>query len=57
MKGFELLLQGVGERIDINEAEKKCLTNFTSVAMKLIDLNDFSNNLVMSEVIEDGIKL
>ena len=43
--------------IDIKEAEKKCLNKFTSVAIKLIDLNDFSNNLIMSEVIEDGIKL
>ena len=43
--------------IDIREAEKQCLNKFTSIAIKLIDLNDFSNNLVMREVIEDGIKL
>ena len=43
--------------IDIKEAEKVCLNKFTSIAIKLNDLNDFSNNLVMREVIEDGIKL
>ena len=43
--------------IDIKEAEKKCSNKFTTVNIKLIDLNDFSNNLVMREVIEDGIKL
>ena len=43
--------------IDIKEAEKEFLNNFASIAIKLIDLNDFSNNLVMREVIEDGIKL
>ena len=43
--------------IDIKEAEKEFLNKFASIAIKLIDLNDFSNNLVMREVIEDGIKL
>ena len=43
--------------IDIKEAEKEFLNKFTSIAIKLIDLNDFSNNLVMKVVIEDGIKL
>ena len=43
--------------IDIKEAEKECLNKFTSVDIKLIDLNDFSNNLVIEEVIEDGIQL
>ena len=43
--------------IDIKEAEKEFLNKFASIAIKLIDLNDFSNNLVMKEVIEDGIKL
>ena len=43
--------------IDIKEAAEKCLNKFTTVDIKLIDLNDFSNNLVMTEVIEDGIKL
>lgn len=39
------------------EAEKECLNRFISIAIKLIDLNDFSNDLVVREVIEDGIKL
>ena len=43
--------------IDIKEAEKEFLNKFASIAIKLIDSNDFSNNLVMREVIEDGIKL
>ena len=43
--------------IDIKEAEKEFLNKFASIAIKFIDLNDFSNNLVMREVIEDGIKL
>ena len=43
--------------IDIKEAEKICANKFPSVNMKLIDLNDYSNNLVMKEVIEDGIQL
>ena len=43
--------------IDIKEAEKICLNKFTSVNIKLIDLNDYSNNSVMKEVIEDGIQL
>ena len=43
--------------IDIKEAEKECLNKFTSIAINLIDLNDYSNDLVMKEVIEDGIKL
>ena len=43
--------------IDIKEAEKECLNKFTSIAINLIDLNDCSNDLVMKEVIEDGIKL
>ena len=43
--------------IDIKEAEKICSNKFASVNMKLIDLNDYSNNLVMKEVIEDGIQL
>ena len=47
----------VDEAIDIKEAEKECLNRFTSIAIKLIDLNDFSNDLVVREVIEDGIKL
>jgi hypothetical protein len=51
---LEIAVDGV---IDMKEAEEKCLNKFTTVSIKLIDLNDFSNNLVMSEVIEDGIKL
>lgn len=47
----------VDEAIDIKEAEKECLNRFTSIAIKLIDLNDFSNDLVVREVLEDGIKL
>lgn len=43
--------------IDIKQAEKKCLDQFMSVNIKLIDLNDYSNNLAMKEVIEDGIQL
>ena len=43
--------------IDIKEAEKICLNKFTSVNIKLIDLNDYSNNSVMKEVLEDGIQL
>ena len=43
--------------IDIQEAEEKCLNKFASVAIKLIDLNDYSNDLVMCEVIDDGMKL
>ena len=43
--------------IDIKEAKKICLNKFTSVNIKLIDLNDYSNNSVMKEVIEDGIQL
>lgn len=43
--------------IDIKEAEKTCSNKFTSVNMKLIDLNDYSNNRIMKEVIEDGIQL
>ena len=31
------------------QAEEKCLNKFTTVDIKLIDLNDFSNNLVMTE--------
>ena len=43
--------------INIKEAEKTCINKFPSVVINLIDLNDFSNNSVMKEVIEDGIKL
>ena len=43
--------------IDIKEAEKICSNKFPSVNMKLINLNDYSNNLVMKEVIEDGIQM
>ena len=51
---LEVAVDGV---IDIEEAEKICSNKFPSVNMKLIDLNDYSNNLVMNEVIEDGIQL
>ena len=51
---LEIAVEGA---INIKEAEKKCLDKFESVVVKLIDLNDFSNNVVMSEVIEDGIQL
>ncbi len=47
----------VDGELDIKEAEKKCKAQFTSVAIKLIDLNDFANNLVMKEAIEDGVQL
>ena len=47
----------VDGEIDIKEAAEKCLNKFTTVDIKLIDLNYFSNYLVMTEVIEDGIKL
>ena len=43
--------------IDIKEVEKICSNKFPSINMKFIDLNDYSNNLVMKEVIEDGIQL
>ena len=57
-KDIEMFLEiAVDGTIDIKEAEEKCLNKFTSVAIRLIDLNDFSNDLVMCEVIEDGIKL
>ena len=51
---LEVAVDGV---IDIEEAEKICSNKFPSVNMKLIDLNDYSNNSVMKEVIEDGIQL
>ena len=57
-KDIEMYLEiAVDGTIDIKEAEEKCLNKFTSVAIRLIDLNNFSNDLVMCEVIEDGIKL
>ena len=43
--------------LDIIEAQKQCLKKFPHVAIKFIDLNDFSNSSVMIEVIEDGIQL
>ena len=52
-----LMEVAVDGAIDIKEAEKICLNKFTSVNIKLIDLNDYSNNSVMKEVIEDGIQL
>jgi len=51
---LEIAVEG---SINIKEAEKKCLDKFEGVAIKLIDLNDFSNDSVMTEVIEDGIQL
>ena len=51
---LEIAIEGA---IDIKEAEEKCLNRFTSTAIKLIDLNDFSNILAMKEDIEEGIIL
>ena len=52
-----LLEIAVDGSIDIKEAEKQCLEKFSTTRIKLIDLNDYSDNLVMREVIEDGIQL
>ena len=50
----EMFLEiAVDGEIDIKEASETCLKKFTSVKIKLIDLNEF----IMSEVIEDGIKI
>lgn len=52
-----LLEIAVDGPINIKEAEKQCSEKFSTIIIKLINLNDFSNNLVMKEVIEDGIQL
>ena len=58
LQNFKMSLEiAVDGAIDIKEAEKICSNKFPSVNMKLIDLNDYTNNLVMKEVIEDGIQL
>ena len=44
------------EIVNLLKKENK-LSDDTISEIKDIDLNDFSNNLVMREVIEDGIKL
>ena len=52
-----LLEIAVDGAIEIKEAEKQCSEKFSTIRIKLIDLNDYSDNLVMREVIEDGIQL
>ena len=52
-----LLEIAVDGSIDIKEAEKQCLEKFSTTRIKLIDLNEFSDDLVMREVIEDGIQI
>ena len=52
-----LLEIAVDGAIEIKEAEKQCSEKFSTTRIKLIDLNDYSDNSVMREVIEDGIQL
>ena len=57
-ENFKMLLEiAVDGPINIKEAEKQCSEKFSTIIFKFIDLNIFSNNLVMEEVIEDGIQL
>ena len=53
LQNFKMSLEiAVDGAIDIKEAEKICSNIFTSVDMKLIDLNDNSNNLVFYKTTE-----
>ena len=43
--------------IDFTYAAKVCRDTWENIDIKLLDLNDYSNGELMTEVIEDGIQL
>lgn len=55
---YEMSLEvAVDGMIDLTYAAEVCRDTWENIAIKLLDLNDYSNRELMTEVIEDGIQL
>ena len=57
-ENYEMSLEvAVDGMIDLKNAAKVCKDTWENINVKLLDLNDYSNRELMTEVIEDGIQL
>lgn len=57
-ENYEMSLEvAVDGMIDLKNADKVCRDIWENMDIKLLDLNDYSNRELMTEVIEDGIQL
>ena len=55
---YEMNLEiAVDGAIDVRYADKICAEKWPNMCIRLLDLNDYDNIELMTEVIEDGIKL
>lgn len=55
---YEMSLEvAVDGMIDLTNVAKMCMDTWENINIKLLDLNDYSDRELMTEVIEDGIQL